>query len=434
MSQPTKFGVTHAPRPIVFLTSGTRGDVQPVIALARGLQAAGHNVRVAAPPAFRDFVESHQLPFALVEGNPSDLMTTVGGQSALTFDGNPVRSMRATWKYVQRARPIYAQMLTNAWDASRDASTIVIGLPTLWGVSIAEALGAPCIGAFLQPVQPTEEFPSPLIPSTFSLGRGYNRLSYFLAGLVVWLPWRGVINRWRTDTLGLKTFPIWGPSPRPFGHFDLMLHGFSELVVPRPRDWDAKTITTDYWNLPPEDYSPPKALSDFLNAGEAPFYFGFGSPGVRAPDETVRIVLKAIELSHIRAVSAAPPGLSIQEHSNEVLFLRESVPHDWLFPHMAGIVHHGGAGTTAAALRAGIPSLALPMAVDQFFWAKRISALGAGPRVIPQFQLSVKNLVERLEEMKEEKMKEAARRLGQALRAEAGVTRAVEEIDILLKR
>lgn len=420
-------------KPILLLTNGTRGDVQPLLALARGLQAAGYNLRAAAPPAFRDFVESHQLPFAPVEGNPSDLMTTLDGQSALTFDGNPVRSARATWKYVQRARPIYAQMLANAWDASRDASAIVIGLPTLWGVSIAEALGVPCIGAFPQPVQPTGDFPSLLIPSTFSLGRGYNRLSYFLAGLIVWLPWRGVINEWRTKTLRLKPFPLSGPSPRPFGHFDLRLHGFSEWVVPRPRDWDAKTVITGYWNLPLEEYTPKKELSDFLNAGEAPFYFGFGSPGLRAPDETVRIVLKAIELSHIRAVIAMPSGSSIQGDSAEVFFLRESVPHDWLFARMAGVIHHGGAGTTARRCEQA-SSLALPMAVDQFFWAKRIEELGAGPRGIPQFRLGVKNLVEKLEEMKEGKMKEAAQRLGQALRAEAGVTRAVEEIDKLLKR
>lgn len=421
-------------KPIVLLTNGTRGDVQPVIALARGLQAAGHNVRVAAPPAFRDFVESYSLPFAPVEGNPSDLMTTVGSQSALTFDGNPFRSVRATWEYMQRARPIYAQMLANAWNGSRDASAMVIGLPSIWGVSIAEALGVPCIGAFLQPIQPTGEFPSPLIPSTFSLGRGYNRLSYSLAGLALWLPWRGVFNPWRTDTLGLKPFPLSGPTPKPFGPFDLMLYAFSELIVPRPRDWDAKTVTTGYWDLQAEEYTPPKKLSDFLNAGEAPFYFGFGSPGVHTPDEIVRTVMKAVELSHIRAVLALPSGLSIQEHSAEVFFLRESVPHDWLFARMAGVIHHGGAGTTAAALRAGIPSLALPMAVDQFFWAKRISALGVGPRAIPQIRLSVKNLVERLDEMKEGKMKEATQRLGHALRAEDGVTRAVEEIEKFLKR
>ncbi len=421
-------------QPIVFLVSGTRGDVQPIIALARGLQSARHKVCVAGPPAFREFVEGYRLPFAPIEGNPSDLLTAAEGQAALTYEGNPLHSLRATWDYVQRARPVYAQMLNSAWEVSRDASALVVGLPTLWGVSIAEALGVPCIGAFLQPMLPTGEFPSPIIPLNLRGWRGYNRFSYLLAGLAVWLPWRSLINRWRKESLRLKPLLFFGPTPAPFGKFDLALHAFSELIVPRPRDWNDLSILSGYWPLETDGYVPSPALESFLNAGESPYYFGFGSPGLRRPDETIDIILKAIQATQIRAIIAPVAGLTHRESSTDVFFLCDSVPHGWLFQRIAVAVHHGGAGTTAAALRAGIPSLVLPRAVDQFFWARRVQALGAGPRAIPQGQLTVQNLVQSLADFKNGKMAEAAQKIRAGLSAEDGVARAVEALEMILKQ
>ena len=190
-------------KPVVFLTSGTRGDVQPITTLARGLQDKGHPVRVGTPIAFREIVESQGVPYASLEGNPSDLLTKPGTQSALTFNDHPLDGIKSAWGYLKAARPIYAQMIKNGWEISQDASVLVIGLPTIWGTSIAEKLGIPCIGAFLQPVTSTREFPSPLLPSILKLGKAYNKLTYWLMAQAIYLPWRKTINQWRNESLGI---------------------------------------------------------------------------------------------------------------------------------------------------------------------------------------------------------------------------------------
>ena len=419
--------------PIVFLTSGTRGDVQPVIPLTQRLQGNGHAVRIAAPPAFRELVESHGVPFTPVEGNPSDLMTARDGEIPLTFDGNPIRSAHSTLHYLRKAQAVYTQMLANAWKACQDASALVIGLPTIWGTSIAEKLKISCVGAFLQPLTPTRDFPCPVLPSARSWGGAYNRLTYSLAGLATFLPWRKVINDWRTRTLGLGSLPLSGQSPRPFGRMDLNLYGFSEQVLPRPQDWDTASVITGYWpltsNTPLDD-----ALKAFLEAGPPPVYFGFGSPGTYQPNKIFETISQATRLAELRAVVALPKDTQVEEVPAYIHLLRGGIPHDRLFPRLAGAVHHGGAGTTGTALLAGIPSLVTPVAVDQFFWGARVSALGVGPRPIPQRELQVKNLAEGLAKMKEEGMKERARELGERLRHEDGIGQAVRALEALINR
>jgi sterol 3beta-glucosyltransferase len=419
--------------PIVLLTSGTRGDVQPVIPLAKRLQANGHAVRMAAPPAFREMIESHGIPFAPVDGNPSDLMVARSGEIPLTFDGNLIHSARSTLNYLREAQAVYAQMLANAWEACQDASLLVLGLPTIWGTSIAEKLKIPCVGAFLQPLAPTREFSCPVLPSAQSWGGAYNRLSYSIAGLATFLPWRKVINDWRTRTLGLEPLPISGPLPRPFGRMDLNLYGFSEQVLPRPQDWNTDSVITGYWPLT-SNAPLDNALEAFLQAGPPPVYFGFGSPGTYQPEKIFEVITQATCITELRAVVSLPKDMQVGEAPAHIHLLRGNTPHDRLFPRLAGAVHHGGAGTTGTALLAGIPSLVAPVAVDQFFWGARVSALGVGPRPIPQRELQTKNLAEGLMKMKERGMKERARELGERLRREDGIEQSVRALEALLNR
>lgn len=422
-------------KPIVFLTSGTRGDVQPITALARGLQDKGYAVRVAAPPAFRELVESQSVPYAPLEGNPSDLMTVPGSQSALTFNNTPLQGINSALGYLKAAQPIYAQMLQNAWQASQDASALVIGLPTIWGTSIAEKLGVRCIGAFLQPVTATNEFPSPLLPTTLKLGRTYNKLSYWLISQAIYLPWRKTINQWRHQFLELSPLRLFHNH---FEKMDTLIFGFSEKVVTRPKDWSHKNFITGYWSLPVNSYSPPSELISFITNHEKPFFFGFGSPGMYEPGALIDLLFTAIKKSNIRAIISLPKDAQFQKVQQQavglqVYLLSENIPHNWLFPQMSGIVHHGGAGTTAEALKAGVPSFVTPLAVDQFFWGERVSRLEVGPRAVPQRELTVKKLINALNEMKGERMKEAAKILGKELRAENGIAEAIRILETILE-
>lgn len=418
------------PKPITLLTSGTRGDVQPYLALGLGLQAAGYRVVVATHANFRALVESRGLPFVMVEGSPNDLLARGDGQSALTFDGNWLRSARATLKFLREARPLFESMLVSAWEACRDAGALIVGLATTWGDHIAQALGVPCVWGLSQPFSRTRAFPSAFQPFTFSLGYAYNWLTHLALEQLMWQPWRAVINRWRRRTLGLPGVAFTGPYPELYSRPTPFVYGFSPLVVPRPADWPASCVVTGYWFLDPlPEWSPPADLLRFLDAGSPPIYIGFGSMGLRRPRAALAAIAHATEAARLRAVisldSASAGDLSLPPH---VLPITD-IPHDWLFPRMAAVVHHGGAGTTAAGLRAGAPTVIAPVGVDQFFWGARVAALGVGPRPIPQRALTAEKLAEALlRATQDEGMKTRARALGQGLAAEDGVARAVEVI------
>jgi len=407
--------------PIVLLTNGTRGDVQPYVALARGLHAAGYRACIVAPVAFGDFVLQHGVEFAPIDGNPSEWLMRAGGQAALTFDGNVFRNARATLNYWQAVRPVYARMLASAWEACRALrpSMLVIGLPTLWGIHIAEALRVPCVGAYLQPLTPTRAFPSVLWPTRFSLGAGYNRLTHFITAQALWLPWRDLINHWRTTSLGLPTLyqsPI----------SNLSLYGISPAVLPRPADWPASHTLTGYWFLDESvDWIPPAALLRFLDAPAPAVYVGFGSPGVREARPMLARFIQALETAQVRVVLALPEGATTAPLPPNIFPLSHA-PHTWLFPRVRGVVHHGGAGTTAAALRAAVPQLLLPLAIDQFFWGERLAALQVGPRPIPQRALTVNKLAAALRQLVEdETLHTNASAIGEMIRSEAGVEKAV---------
>lgn len=221
---------------ITILTSGTRGDVQPLVALGMGLQGAGYAVRVLTHLPFQPLVAGYGLEFAPLDGNPNELFLQPEFQSALTYDGGPLHSARMSLRYLRAARPLFARMLASAWQGCQGSAALLITLPTTWGDQIAAALGIPCVWALTQPLGRTAAFPSPLLPFGLSLGPSYNRLSHALLEHVIWQPWRDLLGRWRRDALGLPPLPSIGWAARTAARGDLFLYGFSPRVVPRPAD------------------------------------------------------------------------------------------------------------------------------------------------------------------------------------------------------
>jgi UDP:flavonoid glycosyltransferase YjiC (YdhE family) len=415
------------PKTVVFLASGTRGDVQPYLALALGLKAAGLRAVVATHLEFRPLVEGAGLPFALLDGNPSAWMTRAGGQSALTYDGDLLRSARATLAYLQAVRPLFARLLTSAREAARGADVLVAGLATSWGLHLAEALRVPCLWAFLQPVARTRLFPSALLPFRFSLGGEYNMLTHRLIEQIMWQPWRRQLNTWRTQ-MGLRPAPFWGLADRLHTPAAGVMVGVSPSVLPRPADWPAGHAVTGYWfqDVDP-GWTPPLDLARFIEAGRV-VSIGFGSPGVLQARRTLDLVMRALVLADLRAVVALPrelAGLNLPERVLPV----EAVPHHWLFPRVRAAVHHGGAGTTGYSLRAGTPTVILPLAIDQFFWGERVAALKVGPRPMPQRTLTAGALAAALcQAVEDAALRGRAQALGAAIRAEDGVGRALDFI------
>lgn len=416
--------------PITLLTSGTRGDVQPYVALGLGLQAAGLAVRLAAPEAFRSFVARSGLPFAGFAGNPSELLARPDAQAALNDSGNPIRTLRASLRYAGEARPVYRQMLASAWDACQGSRAMVIGLPTVWGAHIAKALEIPVAWALLQPFARTRAHPSALLPARVRMGEWANALTHRVVEQAMWLPWRGIINAWRTRTLGLPAAPLLYPYTELYGPKAVAVYGYSPAVSPRPADWPAGHQVTGYWFWDDaHGWQPSAGLEAFLDQDPRALSLSFGTAALRDPAAMLPLVLRAVELSGTRAVVAAPPAWHAALACSARIFPIEAAPHAWLFARVAGAVHHGGAGTTGYSLRAGLPTLVIPHATDQFYWGDRIAALGAGPPLLARHTLTAETLAAALSRLVGDAgMRSRAAAIGAAIRVENGVARAVDAL------
>jgi UDP:flavonoid glycosyltransferase YjiC (YdhE family) len=309
---------------------------------------------------------------------------------------------------------------------------ILAGLGGLYtGISLAEKLNLPLIQAHLFPFSPTAEFPSVLTPNLPAWTPAViRRWTHVLTRQIMWQSFRSADQIARRQVFGLPAAPFLGPSPSPTTHKWPILYGFSPAVIPTPADWETTACVTGYWFLDAEEgWEPPARLADFLQAGPPPISIGFGSMSNRDPQKTAELVLTALKQSGQRAVLLSGwGGLSNRNFPDSVLML-DSAPHAWLFPRMAAVVHHGGAGTTAAGLRAGVPSILIPFFGDQPFWGRKVAQLGVGPAPIPRKQLSAESLARAIRQAVENTgMRSRAAQLGATIQAEDGVRKAVEVI------
>jgi sterol 3beta-glucosyltransferase len=426
------------PLPLLMLASGTQGDVQPYLALGTGLQNTGIPVVIASSPKYRTLIEGRGVGYAPLDGNPSDLMGNGSGAMALSLRDGPLRGIASTVRFLRDAQDEYARMLDSASAACSGARAIVVGLPSTWGVSIAEALGVPCIFCMLQPWGRTRAFPSPLLPVRGSLGGLYNAATYRAVEQAMWLPWRGIINRWRRKALGLPACPPTGPWASLYSHGYACLYGFSPSLLSPPDDWPAAHKVTGYWFLDPEEgWAPNPELERFLSptgSGERPLYIGFGSMGMEAAD--LNLIHEALRAADARAIVSAGGQLQGKLPSTDStrLLVVGDVPHGWLFPRVSAVVHHGGAGTTAEGLRAGAPTLVIPGASDQYFWGECVARNGAGPRPLTRRRLTAGALAAAIRQLlRDGRLRDGARRIGERIRAEDGVATAVSALLQLLR-
>ncbi len=416
---------------ITIVTIGTRGDVQPYIALALGLRAAGHHVTIATHATFRAFVEGHGITFAPLAGDIRAILQGEAGRQ-LMAEANPLRAIR---RLQGLAAPIICQVTADILAATRGCDLILGStLGYLNAVTAAEVHRVPLILAALQPFTPTRAYPIPLFaasPAQRPLASAVHRLSYHATYRVLQLVMGGMGNRARHALTGLPPLryaDVFGDlthARRP------VLYGFSEHLVPRPHDYAATVAVTGFWFLDQADgWQPPAALRDFLAAGPAPVYVGFGSFGDDDPARMARAVIDGVRLAGRRGLLLSGwQGLHAGQPGDDILVI-DGAPHDWLFGQMALVVHHGGAGTAAAALRAGVPQLVVPFSADQPFWADRVHRAGVGGRPVLRRHLRAETLAEAIAlTVDNAAIQATARRLGAAIREEDGVARAVELIE-----
>lgn len=413
---------------VTLVTIGSRGDAEPYVALGCALARAGHSVRVATCEPFRDFVAAQGLSFVRLGG---DIKAIVGdeGRAALAQAGaNPVRALRALRRFVG---PFVREAL-DALDAALSGSDVVIGHLLVPGAqAYSEHRGMLYVDAAYVPALPTRAFAHPGAPPGTAPGLA-SLFSHLAAEQLIWQAFRADVDASLGRVLGRVRSPLLGPYGLSLKRRAPKLLAFSPEVVPPPRDWPSHAHVTGYWFLPPPaDWAPPRRLVEFLEAGEPPVYVGFGSMTVERPEEVTRAVLEGVRRAGRRAVlSAGWGGLAERAERDDVLFVGD-VPHAWLFPRVAGVVHHGGAGTTAAAFRAGVPQVAVPFLADQPFWGHRVARLGAGPEPVPIGELAPDRLHRALVSMGSPAMARRAGEIGIRIREERGAERAVEVIERL---
>lgn len=414
------------------LAFGTQGDIQPLVALGHGLKRAGHSVAVATDKNFEPFVTAHQLDFRSIAGDIRALMQGQAGQDLVAQGQDPGAFAR---NLSQMIRPVLMQMMADCWRVCQGSDVI---LPSQWGnyfgIPIADKLRIPVVKCNLVPMTPTRALPSAQMPPPkHNWGGLYNYVTGFMTEQFFWQTFRPAINAAREQVLQMPPDSFWGPSSQQARGRPL-LYGFSTHVVPRPSDWSANIQVTGYWLINDEEqWQPPADLMDFLNAGTPPVYIGFGSMNNRDPRQTAALVIRALAVTDRRGILLRGWGGLSESDLPESILMVDSVPHDWLFPRMAVVVHHGGAGTTATSLSAGIPTLIIPFMNDQSFWAWRVEKLGVGPRAIPRRELTSENLARAIDQaLHDATMRAKAAGLGEVLRAEDGVATAVSAINSAL--
>jgi len=410
-----------------FIAPGSRGDIQPYVALGVGLVAAGHAVRIVTTVDHTELVASYGLELCPVDVDVRAELQA-DAVSASLESGSHLRSF---WQIAKIAARMAERMAHVGLEACEGADAIVTGFG---GVFMAEAfavrLGVPLVQAYNVPLTPTSAFPGALAPG-LSFGPRSRWLSQVLTRQGVWMLLRSSGNAPRKKVLGMPSAPLFASSQRAGFAPGPVLYGHSPAFLPHAPEWGDDVEVTGYWFADePRDFSPPPGLDDFLAAGEKPVCIGFGSMSQRDPAATTRLVLDAVARSGKRAILLSNWGGLRASERPETIFQVESIPHAWLYPRVSAIVHHGGAGTTAAALRAGVPAIVVPFHGDQFFWANLVHERGVGPAPVPRTRLTAERLAEALVRATEDApMAARSAALGARIREEKGISRAIAAIE-----
>ncbi|MGW1215232.1 glycosyltransferase [Streptomyces sp. NPDC002499] len=407
------------------MTAGSRGDVAPYTGLGFGLSRAGHEVTLVTHARFEPLVAGSGVRFHPLPVDPRAELESSRGRGL----HDSATGLGKLTRLVSMARDVVGRMADDLVVAARSSDLLLLA-PSVapLGHTIAEGLSLPSLDVPLQPLSPTRQFAPPML-SARSLGATGNRIAGHCVNLAVQQVFAGTLPAVR-DRLGLPrvdAVAAWRARER---LAPPVLHGFSPLVVPRPSDWRAGLDIAGYWWPYDVDTQLPPSVRDFLDAGPPPVYVGLGSATVPDPERLSADVVRALRRAGLRGVIQR--GWSGLEASGDDMLTVDEVPHSALFPRMAAVVHHAGAGTTGAGLRAGVPAVPVPIQFDEAFWAARLVRLGVAPCAVPLRRLTTDSLAAALERATgDAELGRRAAELGARIRAEDGVAPVVKAVERL---
>ena len=367
------------PLRITCLTIGSRGDVQPYIALCKGLLAEGHKPKIATHAEFEPWIRKHGIDFAPVDGDPAELMRICVENGMFTYSFLREASLKF--------RGWIDDLLSSAWTSCQDSDLLIESPSAMAGIHIAEALRIPYFRGFTMPWTRTRAYPHAFAVPENRMGGSYNKITYVMFDTIFWKAIAGQVNRWRNNELGLKATNLekMQQNKVPF------LYNYSPFVVPPPIDYPDWIRITGYWFLSEgSDWTPPPQLLDFIARARADgkkiVYIGFGSIVVSDPAALTRTVVESVQKADVRCILSKgwsdrlgdPASVKVEIPLPPEIYQIQAAPHDWLFSQIDAAAHHGGAGTTGASLRAGVPTIVKPFFGDQFFFGGRVEDLGVG--------------------------------------------------------
>ncbi|XP_059631590.1 sterol 3-beta-glucosyltransferase UGT80B1 [Cornus florida] len=421
----TEFNKSIPTLKITMLIVGTRGDVQPFLAIAKRLQEFGHHVRLATHANFRTFVKAAGIDFYPLGGDPRVLAGYMARNKGFIPSSPGEISIQR-----KQLKAIIESLLPACTEADMETgepfrTQAIIANPPAYGhAHVAEALGVPLHIFFTMPWTPTYEFPHPLARVPQSAGYW---LSYIVVDLLIWWGIRSYINDFRKRKLKLAPIAYFSTYNGSISHLPTG-YMWSPHVVPKPSDWGPLVDVVGYCFLNlGSKYQPREEFVQWIQKGPKPIYIGFGSMSLEDPKKTTDIILEALENTGQRGIIDRGWGkLGTLPEVPDNVFLLEDCPHDWLFPQCSAVVHHGGAGTTATGLRAGCPTTIVPFFGDQFFWGERIFQKGLGSSPIPISQLSIESLSDAIRFMLEPEVKSRVMEVAKLIENEDGVAAAVD--------
>ena len=417
---------------IVIITIGSRGDVQPYIALGQGLKECGHSVTLCTSVCFEDVIKNSGLHYGYVNNKMIDFIHSNEGRSLIENTSNFFQLLKVYFRVFKKIKPMQKSLIDDSWASTKRANPdlILFHPKALGAIHFAEKLKIPVILCLLQPVYvSTQAFPCAAFKPR-EIGGWYNRFTYAFIRTLSAFGTKRLTRIWRQENSLPDKHKSTSQLINCAGQPIPVLHAFSQYVVPRPQDWPTDAHLTGYWfTRHDNDWQPPEQWEEFLDTDEPVVYVGFGSMAGNQPDWLGSIVLEALKLAKVRAVIASGwGGLEFDQLPDRVLHI-DHAPHEWLFVKMKAIIHHGGAGTTAAALRAGCPSIICPFIVDQPFWGWRIHKLGLGSQPIEQKKLNPQHLAQAIKFVTtNEDIQRNVKAISHKINSEQGVANAIELI------
>lgn len=414
---------------ITIMTLGSRGDVQPYVALAQELLTHGHHPTLCTGVSFKPFIESYGIAFAPASLDLMAILRTPQGAAIMRGD---LRALSKALSYIKKViNPAFRASLDDFWHAAQGADLIIYHPKVTAAVDIASALHVPCLSMPPVPVTyPITEFPNLALAPTSNWGAFFNKLSYKMLAKAD-LANMQAINDFRQNTLKLPKRKAGAFTRKNGDKLIPILYPISPALFKDVKSWQNDVFVSGFFFLPPPTKELAPDLLTFINAGEKPIVISFSSMPLKNPALFAQKLIAALTITGNRAIIlSGVSGLNLPAHPH--FFITPQAPHALLFPLVKGIVHHGGAGTTAMALCSGVPQLIIPFAMDQPFWAHRLHQQGYALPPLKERTLSSAQLVVAFKEMANPKHITKAQEIKQIILSENGLQKAVVYIENLV--